>query len=283
MANKPLKKNYYKNSPAREKAQKRQQVVFCFKLIAGFILLTALSGTFIFGYDLLTQCDYFITKEITVQGATRLSGQEVSLQADIFTGDNLLDINLSTVRKRLIAHPWIAEANVSRELPDRISITVVEQEPLAIVCLGRKFIINKKGEIIKEHQETDNVSLPFIIGLEFSDINAPGEPRGNAFKSVMSVLSTGLKPESILDNKQIKRINVDREIGLTLYAFEQETAILLGYDDYPGKYEKLKKVLFYLNSRQDFADFNYIDLNHSNRIVVDPVRVDTHTIVKKEV
>ena len=187
------------------------------------------------------------------------------------------------VRKRLLAHSWIAEAEVSRELPSGINIRIKEYEPLAILDLGRKFVINTQGEIFKEMAASDPDHLPVINGLEFSDINVHGQPRSIPYNAVMKVLELGKKSESVIPYKLIKRIHVDREIGLTIYAFDRVKEIKIGYSDYASKYAKLKNVLLYLKKRHDFSHLESIDLNNIDRVVVNPKRIESSPGDHKEV
>ena len=91
----------------------------------------------------------------------------------------------------------------------------------------------------------------------------------------MQVLQLGQQRESILPNQAIRRIQVDRQIGLTVYAFDRPKAINLGYNDYPSKYNMLAKVLAYLKRQQRIADFDRIDLNNPQRVVVNPVKIES--------
>ncbi len=283
MGRKSTRKNYYRNSAARRRNRIIMRVIFSIKTATvGTILLLA-SFLFIFTYDFITQCDYFKAESLTVTGANRLTDEQVLLQSQITEGVNILSVNLSRVRKRLLAHSWIEEAEVSRELPTGISIRIKEQQPLAILDLGRKFIINTHGEIFKEMDASDHCRLPVIGGLEFSDINVRGESRSVPFNAVMTILALGKKPESILPCRLIKRIRVDREMGLTIYAFDRIKAIKIGYDDYPNKYEMLKNVLFYLKKNGNFSHLESIDLNDLNRIVVNPAKIGSKAGGHKEV
>ena len=63
------------------------------------------------------------------------------------------------------SHLWIAEAEVSRELPSTIRIGIKEQKVLAVIDLKRKFLINTAGEIFKEVSATDPDNLPIVSGL----------------------------------------------------------------------------------------------------------------------
>ena len=76
-----------------------------------------------------------------------MTNEQVARQARVQKGDNILSIKLSLVRNRLLAHPWIARAEVSRVIPSRLVIRVKEHTALAIVDLGQKFLINHQGQI----------------------------------------------------------------------------------------------------------------------------------------
>jgi hypothetical protein len=75
----------------------------------------------------------------------------------------------------------------------------------------------------------------------------------------------------VLSNRQIKQILVDREIGLTLKVFKQMKTVVLGYHNYPLKFRMFTNILAYGKQWRSFPDFNRIDLNNVNRIVVNPV------------
>jgi cell division protein FtsQ len=268
LAKKKIRRNYYRNSTAQRRAHYWQRIRAAFKLLFSVGAVTAMSLLFIFGYDLLTQSSFFKTEEIKVAGGLRLSPAQVVQQAQIEPGMNIFAINLAKVRKHLLSHAWIADARIRREIPDKVMIQIDEHEPLAILDLGRRFMINAQGTIFKEWHRSDPQHLPVVKGLTLSDINLNGGRRSVPFKAVMQVLKLGRKPQSILPNHMIKRIVVDPDMGLTLYAFDQPKQIKLGYENYDIKYGRLGNVLVYLKRQRHFANYASIDLNHSDRIVV---------------
>ena len=277
-----MRQNYYKNSLAKRHAKVIRRITSCFKIMATVSLVTSMSIIFIFGYDFLTQCDYFRANSIIVKGTNRLSENQIINYVSINDGTNIFSVNLSATRKKLLAHPWIDDAEVRRELPDGINIRIKEHKPLAIIDVGRKFLINDHGVIFKELAASDLADLPIVIGLEFSDLDVSGKFRNIPFNAVMDVLRLGRKEGSIIPNRLLKAIRVDREIGITLYAFNGIKAIKLGYNNYPDKYEKLKNVLFYMEKGHSFLDFDTIDLNNLDRIVVNPVRTQPPAMDYKE-
>lgn len=283
MVRKRIRRNHYKNRAAKMRDKIIRHIIFCLKAVAVVAVLHLISFLFILCHDFLIQCDYFRTESLIVTGADRLSEEQVIKQAELNKGINILSVNLSITRKKLLTHPWIAEAEVSRELPARINIKIKEQKPYAILDLGRKFVINADGEIFKEMDASDPVNLPIISGLEFADINVHGKTRSAPYNAVMNILELGQKPESVIPIKLINRIHVDRELGLTVYAFDHIKAIKIGYDDYKDKFAKLKNVLLYLKKRDGFSNLESIDLNNLNRIVINPTRFDSPAEEHKEV
>lgn len=281
------RRNFYKNSIAKQRAKIMEYFKASLKISAGIAALLLVSFIFIFGYDFLTQTDYFKAESFSVTGIDKLTKEQVLKQARLDKGVNILSVNLSEVRKRLTAHLWIAEAEVSRELPSKIHIRIKEQKALAVIDLERKFLINTAGEIFKEVSATDPNDLPIISGLEFSDINVLEETRSLPFDAVMQVLKLGQNPNSLLPNTLIKRIHIDREIGLTIYApafaSGMISTIKLGYHNYPGKYAGLKTVLAYIKKRNELSRLVSIDLNNLDRIVVLPVSNESPANDQKEV
>jgi cell division protein FtsQ len=299
-----------KNRRKGRKAKRRLTFLSPFLLIfkIGFALgaLAASSALFILVHDVVTQCEYFEAQTIGIEGNQRLSRKQIADQAQVRKGMNTLAIKLTVVRKKLLAHPWIAEAEVNREIPSGLSIRIKEHTPLAIVDLGQRFLINEKGEIFKKWTAGDPDHFPIVTGLQLADMTSPVKPDGQgAFQpgnplsadnqidsaqyhyspldAVMHVLRLGQDAGSILPNRLIKQIRVDREIGLTLQAGMRVRTIKLGYHQYPHKYSMLKHIMGYLKKRQKLLVFDRIDLNNLNRIVISPPRAKTPSGDDKEV
>jgi cell division protein FtsQ len=253
-----------------------------FYVFGGIACVIGISAGLIFAYDLVTQADYFTTSRIDISGNHRLSEKTVLTLAQIDSRVNIFSVNLFLTRKRLSAHPWVASARVVRKTPKRLMIHITEHTPLALIDLGRKFMMNADGDIFKEASAADRTLIPVVEGLTYADIQSQGKPNGLPFRAVMAVLRLGQKPGSVLRNRKIQKIHVDRQLGLTLYAFGDTAAIKLGYNDYPEKYRRLSKVLSFCRKKEKFRQLHAIDLNNVNRIVVYPVRAETGNDDKKE-
>jgi len=267
------KKKIHRNRYYRKKdAGIKDRFLLYLKTVLAVAIIPALSLLYIFGYDFLTQCDYFSAKTFEVEGNRILSEEEIIKEAGINPGDNILSVNISMVRKKILANPWVAEAEVGRKIPSGIIIKIVEHKCIAVIDLGKEFLLNENWEIFKEKVAADPGGVPVIQGLTFSDVNLSGARQSTAFNAVMNVLKLGQKPESILPINEIRLIRVDKEIGITIHAFDKIKTIKLGYDNYQDKYERLKNVLHYVKNGPDFPDFETVDLNNSvNRVVISPL------------
>jgi cell division protein FtsQ len=277
---KPLKNN-------RKSRKGKQRLTFFRRLVLGVKISLAITAVmavtvfFILVHDLLTQSDYFKARSITIGGMQRLTKAQVARQAGVHSGINVLSANITLARKRLLAHPWIAEAEVSRQIPDGLSIVIREHTALAAVNFGAKYLMNKRGEIFKVWDSSDPENLPVISGLNRSDLivygstEAPDDYRSESFQAVMRVLQLGGKKGSILPNGDVKQIDVDRQIGLTIHAFDPGQTINLGFSDYVSKYNMLSRLFSYLKRNRSISDFERIDLNNLKRIVVNPVNRQT--------
>ena len=272
MARKRIRRNTLRSRTRQKRAKLVGGLVLGLKIVTGVFSVTMMSGLFILSHDFLTQYDSFQIESIEIMGVQELTRDQVMEEARIRVGENILSVNLTTARKRLVAHPSIADAALRREFPSRIRIRVTEHRPLAILDLGRRFVINTQGHVYKEKTASEPETLPIVRGLALSDLNVPGQPRSVPFDAVMAVLALGREIKSAIPNQLIQRIQVDREIGLTIYTQDLIKRIRLGYDDYPSKYEQLRNVLVHLEASPDFPRLDSIDLNNPDRIVVNPSR-----------
>jgi len=285
LGRKPIQGNHYRHPVKKRNNHPADFLPMFFKAIGVFVVLCFISTGFVFTYDLITQCNYFKAKSLIITGNHSFSDKQIISQAGLKKGTNIFSLNLSLIQKRLLAHPWIEEAHISRDLPSGIKIRIKEHKAVAIADLGRRFLINDQGEIFKELSAEDPGVLPVINGLRYSDISISPRLRldgsnerkfdffvqkhRNPFGAVLDVLRLGQRAESVLPNKLIRQILVDREIGITVYAFSKIKEIKLGYENYSDKYDLLKKVLLYIKNINTFQDPVSIDLNNFNRAVVD--------------
>lgn len=272
---KPIRKNRYKKDKKAQKASAGGNLGAWVKAVlvgAGFCLTGMI---FIFGYDALTQCDYFRADAITVEGVSRLSEKAILEAAELDPGDNILSVNLAVVRKRLVAEPWIKSADIRRELPSRLIIRIDEHKPLAVLDVGRCFLIDTAGEIFKEADPSEMSDIPIIAGIDYVDWKCPENPETKIYSAVMAVLETLEMYRNVFPGQAVEEVHVDREMGLTLRARGPVATIHLGYGQYPRKVRRVGRIFTHLQINDSIAGIKSLDAHNPDRIVATPANRDT--------
>lgn len=280
---KKLRGNRYRKAAERASAMPARWPVLFLKIFSVAAATAVMSLLFIFGHEWLTQCDYFSAENIEISGSERLDRERILKAAKISEGVNVLSVNLGTARKRLLALPWVAGAEIRREVPDTFRIKIREHTPVAVIELGRFFLVNEEGEIFKEAAREKFHDLPLISGAGYQDWMAEaGGDTGRVSESVMFVLDRGRKDSAVLPYESIRKIKIDRELGLTVITGEYPAGkIHLGFGAFENKYRRLSKIFSYLDRRGATADFEEIDLRYQDRIVARPAG-DEEKLTKRQ-
>ena len=289
MGSKRIRKNRFRPKKSKKKGN---ALLSGTKFIAAGICAVALSLFFIFCHDVLTQLEAFTVERITLTGNQRLTQEAIYQQSQIHPGVNIFGINLTTARKNLLAHPWIEEVHIQREIPSGIRIHLREYQAVAVIDLGRRFLLNETGVLFKELEVNETINLPVVHGLSYGDVYVDGSASrlsiqqislgdeekglmhsGSPYKALLAVLALGREVGAVVPNNRVDRIEVDRETGITIHMTEGPRTIKLGYGDYSAKYALLHRLLAYLKKGPvgDWERLETVDLNNLNRIVVLPV------------
>lgn len=269
-----VKKRIRKNkSKTSEKKRRTASGVFFPGLVRhffGFIGFISLSVLFILGHDIMTQGNLFAAKQILVAGNRQLSESRVLELAGIQPGTNIFAVNLSMARKRLLSDGWVADARIGREIPDQLVVKIREHEPLAYIDLEKKYVMSREGTIIKEWDERDLSVLPLITGLDYSDLPLGGSRSEEPFASLLSVLSVAHQANGALSLDQLGRIDVDRDLGLTLHASGPVKKVRIGFGGYAEKFKRVDRLLDHLDLQFQGSGLEIIELESDSRIVAGP-------------
>lgn len=107
----------------------------------------------------------FRVEQIEVTGLRRMERMSVYAVALDQRSRAMPLIDLESVRQRLLDYPWIADARVSRRLPDTLVIDIVEREPVAIwQNHGQLMLIDASGRPLEPVSAEAMPALPLVIG-----------------------------------------------------------------------------------------------------------------------
>jgi cell division protein FtsQ len=103
---------------------------------------------------------------VQVSGSHFLSEGEVRELLGPAVGENILALDIEALKARLRASPWVADATVSRTLPDTLRVEIRERVPLALAELDRLYLIDGNGDLIDIYgPKTGAFDLPIVRGL----------------------------------------------------------------------------------------------------------------------
>lgn len=103
--------------------------------------------------------------EVAVTGATRLDHDELREVAGIRVGRPLLLVDLAGAAERLEALPWVAEAQVTRDLPGTVVVSVREREPAAVVAGGgASALVDADGRVLAAPTAADGPHVQVVAG-----------------------------------------------------------------------------------------------------------------------
>lgn len=136
------------------------------RLLGMCVLVAGLGGGIDTGWlwlrAYITHHPYFALGEIQVNTGQRLTPEEVISWSRVAEGMSLWEVSPTEIEERLKTHPWIRAAHVQRKLPQRLAITVVERQPVAILAGGPFTYLDETGETIAKLTSTDDWDFPYV-------------------------------------------------------------------------------------------------------------------------
>ena len=117
----------------------------------------------------------------------RVTQQDIETLVGDITSGGFISLDLSVVRQRLEAHPWIASASVRRQWPNRLQLRIVEEVPIA--RWRDSGFLNRSGVALNATDNRALSNLPHLVGQEGSSRLVMSE-----FRDVSELMfSQGLK------------------------------------------------------------------------------------------
>jgi cell division protein FtsQ len=139
-------------------------------LLAGVSIASAIGIAW-----LVVQSPLLAVDSVTVKGTARESRAAVESAAAVKKGSALLFVDTSAVARRVEALPWVARATVDRDLPNGLTITVIERSPVAWArrappvgspegTLGAIVLVDRFGRVLGGAPSAPT-GLPELVGM----------------------------------------------------------------------------------------------------------------------
>lgn len=109
----------------------------------------------------------FKVKEILVTGRAQIDQGALLQKLDIRTGMPIFTVQVGETQKNLSGIPWVKSVVVSRRLPDRIVVNIIERTPAALWQHNQQLTaIDAEGQVLTDQGLDAYQSLPLLVGAD---------------------------------------------------------------------------------------------------------------------
>ncbi len=224
----------------------------------------------------LTTSPAFAIERVDIKGLARIERDELLEAAGIDVGSNVFTRSPEDVQSRLLSHPWIASASVTRRLPGKFEITLREREPVALLVLeaceagaasspdascdeaSALYLVSDEGSLFKRLEGEDPIDLPVITGVERQRFGTDPEFRRTILLRAVALLQQ-LRDTGLEKRVSIGEIHVEAGEGFSLYVGDELTHVRLGLPPFEQKLRRMKKVFDRLERERARAEYVYLD------------------------
>ncbi len=199
------------------------------------------------------------TLTIEVTGAHLLGSDEICRASGLKDGVSLFAINADDVASRIEALARVRSADVSKQLPNHVTVSIEEREPVALVGRDELFEIDREGVVLGPPVEERAVAaLPTICGTNMPARFVPGTSIDDPAVHEAVTLSVLLDATGTVPLLGVKTIDISDPENLVMHIEGVEAEIRWGIGDYERKLAKLLAVWNKCGGRLTHSE--YIDL-----------------------
>ncbi len=235
------------------------------KISMGTAAAALVIGIVCVAYRAICATTFFRLKNIEVSSAKRLSRDEILALIGVEAGQDMARMNLKSMGEQLALNPWVETVRIHRFFPDRLSITVSEREPLAIVNMGFIYYLDKKGNVFKVLNQGDKLDYPIVTGFSEEDMTSNPAGTREALKTTCELLGI-LREKGAFILADVSEIHYDKGYGFTLFTASGALPVKIGSGDFTAKVGRLARIYQGLMTQR--PSLQYIDLDYNDKIVV---------------
>lgn len=188
----------------------------------------------------------FTIEKIELDKNDRFSLEQIKELSGLKAGMNMFEVKLKQCEDKLEDNPYIREADLKRQIPDVITVTLDMREPVAVIIKKDKYImIDREGTVLEIREK-----LPYYTVLD--GITVEEAEKGGTIKvkeekkydEYMKLLDKVSKADLYFREIQIDESSVKLYARKSLYCTGTKENMLTGIED-----GNLKAVLYNLSKK----------------------------------
>ena len=117
----------------------------------------------------------FAVHDVTITGEEHTPKQAAAAAVAVPKGESIFGVDPDQARARLLMLPWVADAEVRRHFPDKVSVHLIEKRPFALWRNGNALVaVERSGAVITKVEEDNQLGrLPLLVGAGAPEAAAP--------------------------------------------------------------------------------------------------------------
>ncbi len=188
----------------------------------------------------------FTVEKIELEKNDRFSLEKVQEMSGLKTGVNMFEMKLGQCEDKLEENPYIREADVSRKVPDIITVSLDLREPAAVIVKKDKYImIDSESTVLEIRDKLPHYTV--FDGITVTEAEKGGTIKvkeTEKYEEYMALLKKMNKADLYFREMQIDGKNVKLYVRKELYCIGTKENITEGMDD-----GNLKAVLYNLSKK----------------------------------
>jgi cell division protein FtsQ len=205
---------------------------------------------------------------VRTEGNRILSSLDLQRLANVPVGVRLFDLDLAAIEKRVEKSPFVREAAVQRDLPDRIAIQIEERAPIAALSGGRLLYVDAEGMVLPPVRSEYVFDLPVITGAVQEQECTPGRRvTGKSLQDALQLLRVALELDENL-YRRISEVSIRDNGDLVAYTVEFGVPVVFGRGDLAMKLATLESFWNSVVSSRGAHELASIDVRFADQVVV---------------
>lgn len=240
----------------------KQRQRWLFGWMTKFLIIAALGTGLYFGirkaisWVILKNPDYNVA-ELDVQTDGLLDSERVLQTADLHKGSNIFLVNLNRAKTRIESIPEVEHVQVSRHLPNRITVEINERKPVAWLAVARgidsrdevvaskdSFLIDANGVLLQPRKlSPQDRYLPIIRHYNGASLTEGTQTEGEEIKAALDLLRAH-QDSLVAARFQIQEIDLAKHYGLQV-TDRNGTQVLFALEEMDRQLKRLDTYLQY--------------------------------------
>ncbi|MFC2103085.1 cell division protein FtsQ/DivIB [Bacteroidota bacterium] len=247
--------------------------------ISGIILFAIILAGIIYVNLFTGENKKEVYTKIIIEGNQLQSIDGYLMSSDLNKSVEYSDLTLQEVKKRIVSHPYVKNAEVQSDGKGVINIRIIEKEFMAVLLTNRKpFLLTDSFEIIRMKMNSDISELPVISNSGISDIETDGKnaKTDELVRALKIIEAFKIVDAGMLD--QLAEINLRNGRDVILSFNGIKYPVIFGKGSEGEKIVLLSAIWNKMkNDEKLFSNSTYVDLRFNNEIFIGkPVKADNN-------